>query len=188
VSRIFLSHSSENNAEAVALCDWLEGEGWKDEVFLDLDPTSGIAAGEQWERKLNEAANRCEAVLFLVSKAWLGSDWCGNELNLARRLNKRLFGILIEDLPTADVPSDLTDEWQIISLASGIDGVTLRALIPTIQKEVSVTFSQEGLQRLKHGLEQAGLDPKHSTSGALALMDVCVKMPPINAGDVGTGR
>jgi formylglycine-generating enzyme required for sulfatase activity len=161
MSRIFVSHSSENNAEAVALCDWLGGEGWKDEVFLDLDPTRGIAAGEHWEKKLNEAANRCEAVLFLVSKAWLGSDWCGKELNLARRLNKRLFGILIEDLPDVEVPSDLTDEWQIISLASGTDGVTLPALIPITHEEVHVTFSQEGLQRLKHGLELAGLDPKY---------------------------
>jgi formylglycine-generating enzyme required for sulfatase activity len=161
VSRIFLSHSSENNAEAVALCGWLGGEGWKDEVFLDLDPTRGIAAGEHWERKLNEAANRCEAVLFLLSKAWLGSEWCGKELNLARRLNKRLFGILIEELSVAELPSDLTDEWQIISLASGTDGMTLDALMPTTHKEVTVTFSQEGLQRLKHGLEQAGLDPKY---------------------------
>jgi TIR domain len=46
---------------------------------------------------LNEAARRCEAVLFLISKAWLGSAWCKSELNLARRLNKRLFGILIEE-------------------------------------------------------------------------------------------
>jgi formylglycine-generating enzyme required for sulfatase activity len=161
VSRIFISHSSENNSEAVALCDWLGGEGWKDEVFLDLDPTRGIAAGEHWERKLNEAANRCEAVLFLLSKAWLVSEWCGKELNLARRLNKRLFGIVIEDLSDADLPTDLTDEWQIISLASGTDGVTLDALMPTTHKEIRVTFSQEGLQRLKHGLEQAGLDPKY---------------------------
>jgi hypothetical protein len=38
VSRIFLSHSSTNNAEAVALRDWLAANGWKDEIFLDLDP------------------------------------------------------------------------------------------------------------------------------------------------------
>ena len=76
MSRIFLSHSSTNNAEAVALRDWLADNGWKDEIFLDLDPQRGIAAGERWERALNEAANRCEAVLFLVSKAWLASVWC----------------------------------------------------------------------------------------------------------------
>jgi TIR domain len=57
------------------------------------------AAGERWERKLHEAANRCEAVLFLVSKAWLASVWCRKELNLAHSLNKRLFGVLIEELP-----------------------------------------------------------------------------------------
>src|SRR5580698_2473312 len=83
VSRIFISHSSLNNAEAVALYAWLEREGWKDEIFLDLDPERGIAAGERWERRLHEAANRCEAVLFLVSRAWLASKWCVRELNLA---------------------------------------------------------------------------------------------------------
>jgi hypothetical protein len=64
MARIFLSHSSVNNAEAVALRTWLAAEGW-DDVFLDLDPDRGIVAGERWERALNEAASRCEAVLFL---------------------------------------------------------------------------------------------------------------------------
>jgi hypothetical protein len=49
VSRIFLSHSSANNAEAVALRDWLEQQGWKDEIFLDLDPKRGIVAGARWD-------------------------------------------------------------------------------------------------------------------------------------------
>jgi formylglycine-generating enzyme required for sulfatase activity len=161
VSRIFLSHSSSNNAEAVALRDWLEGEGWENEIFLDLDPMRGIAAGERWERRLNEAANRCEAVLFLVSKEWISSSWCRKELDLAHRLNKPLFGVLIEDLTVAEVPSNLTGDWQLVRLASGRDGITLRAILPITHEEAHVTFSQEGLQRLKHGLEQAGLDPKH---------------------------
>ena len=93
MARIFLSHSSADNAEAVALRDWLLREGW-DDLFLDLDPTRGLAAGERWERALNEAASRCEAVLFLVSKNWLASRWCLKEFNLAHRLGKRLFGVL----------------------------------------------------------------------------------------------
>src|SRR5215472_14285052 len=97
---------------------WLSGEGWGD-LFLDLDPERGIAAGERWERALNEAARRCEAVLFLISKAWLGSAWCKNELNLARRLNKRLFGILIEEgLAVGDLPADVTSKWQVMNLAA----------------------------------------------------------------------
>ena len=163
MSRIFLSHSSTNNAEAVALRDWLANEGWKDEVFLDLDPQRGIAAGERWERALNEAASRCEAVLFLVSKAWLSSRWCLKEFHLAHRLNKRLFGVLIENLSVDDLPEELAGTWQIVRLATGRDHVMLRAVLPVTHEEVHVTFSAEGLQRLKHGLEQAGLDPKHFT-------------------------
>jgi hypothetical protein len=49
MSRLFISHSSANNAEAVAIRDWLAGEGWND-VFLD--PERGITAGERWERAL----------------------------------------------------------------------------------------------------------------------------------------
>ena len=160
MSRIFLSHSSSNNAEAVAVRDWLAGNGWKDEIFLDLDPHRGIAAGEKWERALNEAANRCEAVLFMVSKAWLASVWCRRELNLAHHLNKRLFGVLIDDLSVDELPEDLTGAWQIVRLASGRDHVMLRAVLPITHEEVHVHFSAEGLQRLKHGLEEAGLDPK----------------------------
>src|SRR5215467_8514601 len=121
VSRIFISHSSTDNAAAIALRDWLVTEGWS-ELFLDLDPERGIAAGERWERALNEAARRCEAVLFLVSRAWLSSPWCKNELNLARRLNKRLFGVLIEEgLAIGDLPTDVTSKWQVINLAAGSD-------------------------------------------------------------------
>jgi formylglycine-generating enzyme required for sulfatase activity len=163
VSRIFLSHSSANNAQAVVLYDWLQREGWKDEVFLDLDPKRGIAAGERWERKLNESANRCEAVLFLVSKAWISSVWCRRELNIAQHLNKRLFGVLIEDLDPAEVPEDLTEAWQLVRLASGRDGILLTGTVPITHEEVFVTLSAEGLQRLKDGLERAGLAPKFFT-------------------------
>jgi hypothetical protein len=161
LERIFLSHSSANNAEAVALYDWLEQQGWKDEIYLDLDPQRGTAAGEWWERRIYEAANRCEAVLFLVSKAWIASGWCRKELALAHRLNKRLFGVLIEDLAVDQVPKDLSGEWQLVRLASGRDGIILRAVLPITHQESHVTFSAEGLQRLKHGLERAGLDPKY---------------------------
>ena len=108
MARLFISHSSLNNAEAIAVSDWLDENGW-DDVFLDLDPERGVAAGERWERALNEAARRCEAVVFLISRAWLASRWCMNELNLARRLNKRLFGVLIEEgLAIGDLPPDVT--------------------------------------------------------------------------------
>jgi hypothetical protein len=55
VSRIFLSHSSTNNAEVVALRDWLDNEGW-DDIFLDIDPERGISAAARWHLQAS-----CEA-------------------------------------------------------------------------------------------------------------------------------
>ncbi|BDL38612.1 TIR domain-containing protein [Methylorubrum sp. GM97] len=158
MSKLFLSHSSHDNAAAVALRDWMQREGFGD-VFLDTDPKRGIAAGERWERALHEAASRCEAVLFLVSRAWLASGWCLKEFNLAHRLNKRLFGVLIEDIPVTELPVNLTGTWQLVNLASGRDHLVLTATLPVTHAEEHVTFSAEGLVRLRTGLRRAGLDP-----------------------------
>jgi hypothetical protein len=158
---IFLSHSSANNAEAIALCDWLVANGWNDEIFLDLDPERGITAGERWERVLHAVAHRCEAVLFLISSAWLASTWCRRELNLAHRLNKRLFGLLFENLPAGALPEEIAHTWQIVRLATGRDHIVLRTVMPITHEEAHVSFSAEGLARLRQGLKRAGLDPKY---------------------------
>src|ERR1700741_2002673 len=158
-SRLFLSHSSANNAEAVALRNWLATEGWSD-VFLDVDPESGIAAGQRWERALIEAASRCEAVLLLISRAWLDSRWCLREFNLAHRLNKRLFGVLMQSLDPGDLPPDLSGTWQVVDLASGQDHREFAVTLPRTHRKCHVSFSEEGLRRLRAGLVKAGLDPR----------------------------
>jgi hypothetical protein len=82
MSRIFLSHSSANNAEAIAVRDWMQTHGW-DDIFLDLDPERGLKAGERWQDALKRAAERCEMVIFLVSPVWAASKWCLAEFLLA---------------------------------------------------------------------------------------------------------
>ena len=110
MSRIFLSHSSINDAEAIALSEWLKAHGW-DDLFLDLDPERGLKAGERWQAALKRAASRCELVIFLVSPAWAASPWCRSELLLAKHLNKRIFGVIVEPTPFGDLPIELTAEW-----------------------------------------------------------------------------
>ncbi len=160
MSRIFLSHSSKDNFEAIALRDFLVAEGW-DDIFLDLDPERGIAAGERWERALHAAAKRCEAVIFLISGNWLGSGWCLKEYSLARALNKKLFAVIIDPQKSlADLPPELAGTWQAVDLTGGQDGRIFRVPLPGSHEEKHVTFSADGLRRLKHGLDKAGLDPK----------------------------
>jgi WD40 repeat protein len=161
VSRLFLSHSSRNNAQALALRDWLSSHGWgRDDIFLDIDDESGIAPGERWQRALNEAASRCEAVVFLISRDWLASRWCHEELALAHKLNKRLFGILIDTVKLADVPARLANEWQLIDLESGRDGIRIDVELRGGSQGFA-TFSASGLQRFRTGLIKAGLDPRY---------------------------
>jgi len=54
VSKILISHSSANNASALAVASWLEENGW-DDVFLDVSPACGLARGERWQEALKKA-------------------------------------------------------------------------------------------------------------------------------------
>ena len=53
MSLIFLSHSSLDELEAVALKHWLLDNGWND-VFLDLDAERGLKAGGRWQEVLRQ--------------------------------------------------------------------------------------------------------------------------------------
>ena len=89
--RIFISPSSVNNAAALAVAKWLADNGW-DDYFLDVAPRRGLAPGERWQEALKAAADRCEAVLFLISPAWRDSSYCRTEFQLAKLLGKTIFG------------------------------------------------------------------------------------------------
>ena len=115
MSRIFLSHSSKDELEAVALKEWLFHNGW-DDVFLDLDPQRGLLAGERWQEALRRAADRCEAVVFVVTPAWAKSKWCLAEFLLAKSLNKRIFGAILKAVEIGELPTELTSEWQLCHL------------------------------------------------------------------------
>ena len=159
MSRVFVSHSSLDNAAAVAIDGWLKDQGW-DEVFIDFDPDRGIASGERWRKALNQAANRCEVVIFLVSRNWLASQECRREFDLAYRLSKRLFGVLIDDTSVRDLPQEFTDTWQFTDLRSGDDHDMFPVRVPPDGHLTDVTFSRSGLARLRTGLLRAGLDPQ----------------------------
>ena len=160
MSRIFISHSSEDNDKAIALRDWLWENGW-DDVFLDVAKEDGIPPGELWKRALVTAIYRCEAVLFLVSRVGLASDYCQFELSMASILEKPLFGVLIEDIPRSGLPAELTARQAISLVPSGHDDNTeRRAKLPRKQDEVLVNLSKDGLHDLRIALELAGLDAR----------------------------
>ena len=137
MARVFISHSSADNAEAETFAAWLTENGW-DDYFLDFHRTKGLNPGERWQEALKAAADRCEAVVFLISPAWRDSKWCLAEYLLAKSLGKTIFGVLIKHTPIDSLPTEMTTEWQLADWTQNID---------------------DGKARLKYGLEQAGLAP-----------------------------
>jgi hypothetical protein len=161
LSRLFISHSSKNDDWAIALKDWLVRAGWSgaDDIFLDLDPERGIAAGQRWVNALEDAATRCEAVLFLVSEDWLASKWCSDEYRLAKELNKKLFALLIDDVALDRLPGGLTAQWQIVRL-KGEPAERFVTAHPLTQHQLPVHIAKAGLASLKRGLDKAGIGPE----------------------------
>ena len=135
--RIFLSYSSDERAEALAVQSWLEKNGWENDVFVDVDPEHGLTGGEAWRTALRDAAGRCEAVVLLLSRAWLASKPCWNEFQLAEKYGKPCIPVRIDDaVAVKDLPREITNNYQIIE----------KAAAPPAEFEM----------RLKRALEAAG--------------------------------
>src|SRR5690242_16912322 len=154
MSYIFLSHSSTDELKAVALKQWLLNNGW-DDVFLDLDPERGLKAGERWQEALRRAADRCEAVVFIISPAWAKSKWCLTEFLLAKSLHKLIFGVVVKETALSELPTELTSEFQLTNLVG--QGSTEAIQFVHHEQPTDISFLSQGLGRLRLGLQAAGL-------------------------------
>ena len=163
MARIFISHSSANNAEALALRDWLVARGW-DDLFLDIDPHRGLVSGRRWLDRLQESAQRCKAVLFVLSRAWLSSRYCTAEFWEARKQERPLFAVVVDDTAVSEVPAEMSGVWQLAFLTRGSRFETFSVLPPPDYSPIEVRFSHEGLESLRLGLTQAGLTSFDTTS------------------------
>ena len=117
MSGIFISYSRRDSAQALDLQQRLHREGFRS-VFLDTDPEQGIAAGDEWERRLYAKLRSCRALIALSSAAFAESKWCFAEVTHAKALGKSVFPLLVDssnahelirDKQTIDVGPQATD-------------------------------------------------------------------------------
>ena len=94
MARVFLSHASEDRGLADEVLGRLTGEGH--EVFLDHDLRAGLAMGELWEQRLFERLRWADAVLCLVTSAYVASPWCAAEVGIASSRGSRLLPLRAE--------------------------------------------------------------------------------------------
>ncbi len=150
MSRIFMSHSSRDQRQAVALKQWLIAEdgSLEGEIFLDVDAEAGLLPGVQWREELRRAGSRCEAVICLLSTNWEASEECRREYWIADQYDKKIFCARLEH----GVGQDTTAKWQYCDLFGTGDTVAV-----DIDDQQPVLFSRVGLQRLAAGIRRAGV-------------------------------
>src|ERR1700754_4361657 len=94
MARVFISHSSRDNAIAADIKDWLEKQSFE-QVFLDIDKHAGIPPGANWERELYRKIDSAQAVILIVTPDWHESKWCFVEFAQARALGKPIFPLIV---------------------------------------------------------------------------------------------
>ena len=133
MAAIFISHSSDDNAQALALKEMLTKIGF-DNVFLDFDKHKGIPLGSDWERKLYYELERCHAALLVLTKNWLASKWCFAEFAQARAMGKTIYVVL--EKPPGE-PEGIAKDIQVCDLVTN--------------REIGLTRLHDELQAILRG-------------------------------------
>jgi WD40 repeat protein len=117
MARIFISHSSRDDELAARMKAWLASQGFET-TFLDLDKTTGIAPGADWEKTLYREVEQSQAVIIIQTPNWLASKWCFAEFTQARALGKAIF--LVIETPSGD--AQISPDIQTLNLLSDREG------------------------------------------------------------------
>jgi hypothetical protein len=117
MASLFVSYSSQDAQIKAELVRRLRDEGFT-ALFVDLDPESGILAGQAWERELYARMRQADGVVFLASPASLASQWCAIEVGLARSTSKPIFPILVAGTRRHPLLEDV--QWVDLTSEGGI--------------------------------------------------------------------
>nr|WP_261326261.1 TIR domain-containing protein [Modestobacter marinus] len=119
MARVFVSHSGEDTALAGEVHRWLIDDGH--DVFLDQDLDGGIRVGEEWERRLHERLRWADAVVCVLTSAYLESVWCSAEVAIAHSRGSRVLPVRAEP----EVSHPLVKSLQHVDMTK--DPATARA-------------------------------------------------------------
>ena len=124
MATVFVSHASTDGGLADEVCFWLQSEGHV--PFLDRDPHHGLALGEPWEERLYRELRAADAMICLITRAYLASMWCHTEVGIAKAVGSLLLPVLAENVQHAqdvqrvglDYPLVPAARYQYVDYAS----------------------------------------------------------------------
>lgn len=97
-NQIFISYSKKDHDFAWKLADDLVKAGHK--VWIDRS----LQVGEDWEQTIEKQLAGADEVIVVLSGNAIASKWVQHEGSIAYGLRKRIYPVLIEEIPTEDLP------------------------------------------------------------------------------------
>jgi TIR domain len=95
MAHVFVCYARSDEAVAAELESALVAAGFS--TFLDVHPSSGIAAGTDWLDELHRELSRAGCLLYLSSAASAASPWCQAELLNAYWSGKLVIPVQLDD-------------------------------------------------------------------------------------------
>ncbi|MEL7435805.1 MAG: TIR domain-containing protein, partial [Chloroflexota bacterium] len=151
---IFVSHATVDDTIVSKIHDLLEAEG----LNVWVDHEDGIEAGDYWAQEIQNAANACEAGLFVMSSRSVDSVYCEAEYQRILARGVILYIVLIEPLPLERIPLrlgtiqyiDLTQDFdagmtQLINVIKSKRQAPLTATATKQRIKISGTFPRSYL-------------------------------------------
>ena len=131
MANVFISHAGTDTGRAEQIHQWLKEDGH--DAFFDRDRNDGILPGEEWEQRLYTELRKADAVVCVVTDAYLNSVWCAAEIGAARALGTELLPVrfssagerhtLLKPIHGVDAARDPSDARERLrSRLSVIDG------------------------------------------------------------------
>lgn len=141
-TRVFLSYSRKDAALVQRVAEGLSAAGF----FADFDQaahdpgnvSAGIAAEDEWWKRLQEMIASADVMVFLVSPDSAASAVCDEEIAYARALGKRILAVLARPVDFAKAPPRLSALNVRIDFSEGGPGFdgAMAALVSALSMNV----------------------------------------------------
>ena len=107
---VFISYAHKQSDQVVDTIRILHEKGWR--LWYD----EGIPAGSDWPVNIAQHMQRCERVIFFLSKRALESPNCFSEIRTAARLNKPMLVVSLEETEPDESWRELLKDKEILPI------------------------------------------------------------------------
>lgn len=143
---IFLSYGREESTTpfVTRLKADLEQEGYS--VWVD---TADIPSGSDWHTAIGQALQNCKALVALITRKYIKSKFCKNELFMYDSTHKPIFPVFLEE-----VNFDSHEEAGVLYVISSINWIMATG---------GLAAYDNALAKLLEGMKKKGVQPEEST-------------------------